>query len=48
VLPVLRTGARWHDLPERYGKYAIDALGAGWRVAGHLRGSGADKKKRYL
>ncbi len=53
VLWVLRSGARWHDLPERYGKYkTVHTRFMRWARAGvwerlfaHLV---ADKKNQYL
>jgi putative transposase len=43
ILWVLRSGARWSDLPERYGKYKTVhkryTLGAGGGMGRHLRAS---------
>jgi transposase len=52
VLWVLRTGARWHDLPERYGKYkSVHARFMRWARSGVweriFADLVADKKNRY-
>jgi transposase len=53
VLWVLRSGARWSDLPERYGKYkSVHKRFAGWAVSGVwdqvLRTLVRDAKNEYL
>ncbi len=53
VLWVLRTGARWHDLPERYGKYkSVHTRFMRWARAGVWERIFAelvnDKKNQYL
>ena len=53
VLWVLRTGARWHDLPERYGKYkSVHTRFMRWARAGVwerlFADLVADKKNLYL
>ncbi len=43
VLWVLRSGARWHDLPERYGKYkSVHARFMRWARSGVWEGIFAD------
>ncbi len=53
VLWVLRSGARWHDLPERYGKYkGVHTRFMRWARAGAweriFADLVADKKNLYL
>ena len=53
VLWVLRSGARWHDLPERYGKYkSVHARFMRWARSGVWERIFADlvrdKKNQYL
>lgn len=53
VLWVLRTGARWHDLPGRYGKYkSVHTRFMRWARAGVweriFADLVADKKNQYL
>jgi transposase len=53
VLWVLRSGARWHDLPQRYGKYkSVHTRFMRWARAGVWEGifadRVADKKNQYL
>lgn len=53
VLWVLRTGARWHDLPERYGKYkSVPARFMRWARSGVweriFADLVADRKNQYL
>lgn len=53
VLWVLRSGARWHDLPQRYGKYkSVDARFMRWARSGVweriFANLVADKKNLYL
>jgi transposase len=53
VLWVLRSGARWHDLPQRYGKYkSVPTRFMRWARAGVWEGIFADlvadKKNQYL
>ena len=47
VLWVLRSGARWHDLPERYGKYkSVPTRFMRWARAGVWEGIFADPDGR--
>jgi transposase len=53
IFHILRTGAPWRDMPERYGPYthllqSLQPMGQGQGVAGHFRGSGATPQSLHL